>query len=171
MGYMMVQIPLIQKFILYLGHPTPAFSYTLAAMLIGSGIGGYFSSRKLFKKTVGFVYFAPIIAAAIIFIVVLSMNPIFQITSGFGSVGRVAVAAIITAVPGFFMGMPFPRGLTLLGASGKSDIIPLMWGINGTMSVVGSVVSIILSMTFGFTTALIAGAVIYVVVAFVLSDA
>jgi len=74
------------------------------------------------------------------------------------------VAATVVAIPGFFMGMPFPRGLALLGDSNRSDLIPAMWGINGIMSVTGSVLSIILSMTFGFSVALMLGAAVYITV-------
>lgn len=62
------------------------------------------------------------------------------------------------------MGMPFPRGLKLIGENGKGDTIPVMWGVNGVTSVIGSVLSIILSMSIGFTGALIAGAAVYLIV-------
>ena len=161
MGYMMIETPLIQKFILYLGHPTPAFSYILAAMLIGSGIGGFLNSRRLFRKTVFGVYLPPILAAAVHGSLLLSLGTIFRGTAGFEMPVKIALAAVIALIAGFFMGMPFPRGMALLGESGRKDIIPLMWGINGTMSVVGSVLSIILSMSFGFNIALATGAIIY----------
>ena len=164
MGFMMIQIPFIQKFILYLGHPTLAFSYILAAMLIGCGIGGFFSGHKFFRSTVGRVYLPPIIAAVISLILLPTLNFIFQQTAGLGIVGKVIIASIAVIVPGFFMGMPFPRGMVLLGEGNKNDVIPIMWGINGIMSVAGSVLSIILSMIFGFTVALTAGAAIYLAI-------
>ena len=167
MGYMMIETPLIQKYILYLGHPTPAFSYILAAMLIGSGLGGFLSSRRLFRKTVFGVYLPPVLAAAVHISLLLSLGTIFRDTAGFEMPVKIALAAVIAAVAGFFMGMPFPRGLALLGESDRKDIIPLMWGINGIMSVVGSVLSIILSMSFGFNLALATGAIIYLIVAVV----
>jgi hypothetical protein len=164
MGFMMIEIPLIQKFILYLGHPTLAFSYILAAMLIGCGIGGFFSSYRLFRKTVARIYLPPVLAAMVNIIILLSLSLIFQQTLGLSSAAKVMVASFIAISAGFFMGMPFPRGLALLGESGRKDLIPLMWGINGTLSVVGSVISIILSMAFGFSTALAAGVVIYLAI-------
>jgi len=166
MGFMMVQIPFIQMFILYLGHPALAFSYVLAAMLIGCGIGGFLSQRKLFKKIVGRIYVAPILAATVIFVLLFSLSFIFQMTSGFDTTLKVIVAAVAVVIPGIFMGMPFPRGMALLGASERNDIIPVMWGVNGTLSVVGSLLSIILSMSFGFDIALLAGVVIYIGIGF-----
>lgn len=63
-------------------------------------------------------------------------------------------------IPGFFMGMPFPRGIRLLG-TGDKNVIPIAWGINGAMSVIGSILSVIISMIFGFKITLITGAIIY----------
>jgi len=164
MGFMMIQIPLIQRFILYLGHPTLAFSYVLAAMLVGCGIGGFLSSREIFRKTMSGIYFPPVAAAIFVLLWLLSLSFIFSLTAGLGIPGKVIVAAVVVAIPGFFMGMPFPRGLALLGDNGRSDMIPVMWGINGITSVTGSVLSIILSMSFGFSTALVVGAVAYIAV-------
>ena len=164
MGFMMIQIPLIQRFILYLGHPTPAFSYTLAAMLIGCGIGGFVSGHKFFEKKDGKIYLPPVFAGITVIIIMLLFNPILDATIGFDLLGRVAVAAAIAVAIGFFVGMPFPAGLAHLGSNGKKNLIPLMWGINGTMSVAGSVLSVIVSMSFGFTAAIIIGAATYFIV-------
>ncbi|MCL2703559.1 MAG: hypothetical protein FWE91_08145 [Defluviitaleaceae bacterium] len=164
MGFMMIQIPLIQRFILYLGHPTPAFSYILAAMLAGCGIGGFLNNSKAFNKSFHKIYMPPILAAIINIIFLLSLSTIFQQTAGFSIAGKIVTASIAAAATGFFMGMPFPRGLSLLGVNNRKDLIPVMLGINGTLSVVGSVTSIILSMAFGFTAALTAGAVVYIIV-------
>lgn len=166
MGFMMVQIPLIQKFILYLGHPTPAFSYVLAAMLIGCGAGGYFSSRKVFNTTVSWLYIPPIIAAVICIGLIFSLQAVFEATAGLNMLGKMLISSAAVILPGFFMGMPFPRAAAMLGQSERDDMIPLMWGINGVTSVTGSVLSIILSMTFGFTAALMTGAAIYVAIGF-----
>jgi len=161
MGFMMIQIPLIQMFILYLGHPTLAFSYVLAAMLIGCGIGGFLNSRRIFRNTIGIVYLPPVIMALICLVLLLSLQFLFQSTAGFSNIGKVIVGAVVVTIPSFFIGMPFPRGMTLLGQDNRSDAIPIMWGINGITSVTGSVLSIILSMTFGFSVALLAGIAIY----------
>jgi len=161
MGFMMIQIPLIQMFILYLGHPTLAFSYVLAAMLIGCGIGGFLSSRRVFRKTIVIVYLPPVIMALICLAILFSLQIIFQNTAGLSSIGKVMIASIVVAIPSFFIGMPFPRGMALLGQDNRSDAVPIMWGINGITSVTGSVLSIILSMTFGFDVALLAGILVY----------
>jgi hypothetical protein len=163
-GFMMIEVPLIQQFILYLGHPTLAFTYVLAALLIGGGLGGYLSDHKMFNKTKKAFYLPAVLVAVINITVLLSLDAVFQSTSNLGLAGRIVIASVIVMLQGFFMGMPFPRGLKLIGESGRGKIIPVMWGINGVMSVVGSVLSVIISMSFGFTGALIIGSVIYIIV-------
>ncbi|MDO8685836.1 MAG: hypothetical protein Q7J78_04100 [Clostridiales bacterium] len=165
-GFMMIEVPLIQKFILYLGHPALAFTYVLAALLIGCGLGGYLSNNRLFNRTIKVFYLPPVIVVIINIILLLSLGFIFQRTSTLDLTGRIIVASLLVMLQGFFMGMPFPRGLKLIGESGRGEIVPIMWGVNGATSVIGSVLSIILSMSIGFTGALIAGAVIYLIVSF-----
>lgn len=163
-GFMMIEVPLIQKFILYLGHPTLAYTFVLAALLIGSGLGGYLSNNKLFNRVIKAFYMPPVMVALINIILLLSLGFIFQSTSALSLTGRIIVASVLVMFQGFFMGMSFPRGLKLIGEDGRSEIVPVMWGINGVTSVIGSVLSVILSMTIGFTGALVAGTVIYLII-------
>lgn len=163
-GFMMIEVPLVQKFTLYLGHPILAFTYVLAALLIGGGLGGYLSNARLFNRAVKVFYLPPVIVAIIEIIMLLSLGFIFKSTANLGLAGRIMIASLLMILQGFFMGMPFPRGLKLIGENGKSEIIPIMWGVNGAASVVGSVSSIILSMSIGFTGTLITGAIIYLII-------
>ncbi|ABP66049.1 Spermine synthase [Caldicellulosiruptor saccharolyticus DSM 8903] len=161
-GYMLIEIPLIQKFILYLGHPVIAFNYVLAGLLIGSGIGAYFSNAKVFNNLSNRIYLPALLVMVINIGLILSLNSIFKVTSNFSLVSKILIAVILVMIQGFFMGMPFPRGIKILSENKKkSKTIPVMWGLNGVMSVIGSVLSIMLSMEFGFTIAMLAGAILY----------
>ncbi|MDK2934407.1 MAG: hypothetical protein PWP27_2217 [Clostridiales bacterium] len=163
-GFMLIEIPLIQKFILYLGHPMLAFTYVLAALLIGSGLGALMSGRELFNKIIKNVYIPPILVVIVNVALMSILNIVFKNTADWSLINRILISSLIVMIQGVFMGMPFPRGLRLLTEKGKGDIIPIMWGINGVMSVLGSVVSVILSMQFGFNGALIAGGIIYILI-------
>ncbi|WHH59952.1 hypothetical protein [Petroclostridium sp. X23] len=166
-GFMLIEIPLIQKFILYLGHPVLAFTYVLAALLIGCGLGSFVSSSKVFSKTVKGIYLPPILIVIVNIALISSLGLIFRNTSDWSLINRILISSLLVIIQGFFMGMPFPRGLRLLNENKKTDIIPIMWGINGVMSVVGSVVSIMLSMELGFNGALIAGSIVYILVSLI----
>jgi hypothetical protein len=71
---------------------------------------------------------------------------------------RILAAALLLFPLGFFMGMPFPFGLSRL----EKSQIAMSWGFNGIMTVAGSLLAAILSLTFGFTASIAIGAVIYV---------
>ena len=78
--------------------------------------------------------------------------------------GRVMVAIAIIAPLGLVMGMPFPQGLRRAG-QGSLAAPPFYWGLNGILSVVGSVGTVVIALTLGFRAAMIAGAACYVVAA------
>ncbi len=137
---MLIEIPLIQKFILYLGHPVLAFNYVLAGLLIGSGIGAYFSNAKVFNNLSNRIYLPALLVMVINIGLIFSLNSIFKVTSDFSLVSKILIAAILVMIQGFFMGMPFLRGIKILSENKKkSKTIPVMWGLNGAMSVIGSV--------------------------------
>jgi hypothetical protein len=65
---------------------------------------------------------------------------------------------------GLFLGMAFPIGMKL--ASGRKEasglsITPWLWGINGVMSVLATVISIIIAMNYGISASYWVGAVFY----------
>ena len=67
---------------------------------------------------------------------------------------------------GFFMGMPFPYGIKLLNKHKMEKVVPIMWGINGIMSIAGSTLAVIISMKLGFSYALAVGGVVYLLLFF-----
>ena len=77
---------------------------------------------------------------------------------------RIAIAILVVAPLGFLMGMPFPRGLQSTGR-GPFPLPPFYWGLNGIFSVVGSMATMVAAVVFGFTWAMLGGAVFYLVAA------
>ncbi|NIS59453.1 MAG: hypothetical protein GTO13_01740 [Proteobacteria bacterium] len=164
MGFMLVEIPLIQKFSLFLGEPTYSLSITVLSLLVGGGLGSMVSERLQHledRYTIG----GPALLVALGVGAALGWSEmIFEWLLGERIVVRAAASAAMLIPLGFVMGIPFPSGIRLLSKTGMSTQIPLMWGINGAMSVTGSVGSMILAIQWGFTVALITGASLYLVV-------
>ena len=77
---------------------------------------------------------------------------------------RLAIAVALIAPLGFAMGMPFPRGLALAGKAGL-PAPPFYWGLNGILSVAGSLGTMVLAVTSGFTVAMLAGCACYLAAA------
>ena len=73
---------------------------------------------------------------------------------------RIAIAVAVIAPFGLMMGMPFPIGLRQTGA-GSLPAAPFYWGLNGIMSVIGSVGTVLIALVFGFHIAMLAGSACY----------
>jgi hypothetical protein len=153
LGYLLIEIPLIQKFILFLGHPAYSFSITLFAILLFSGIGSQYSHKLSHRNA--------LISVILVTLLTLFFLPtIFKITLGLSFGWRLILSIVIIAPVGFFMGMPFPKGITQL-SNIASNLIPWVWGINGATSVVSSILAVLLALSFGFKWVLILGITAY----------
>ncbi len=163
-GFMLIEIPLSQLLILPLGYPTLALSVILFSILLGGGAGAWVS-QKFGEKCLAWYALACALAVAggalIVPVVVRSLAsslPLWSLNA------RVALAAVMLLPLGFVLGTPFPSGLRLF-ARRHPDSVPLVWGLNGVASVVGSLSAALSARAFGFSQTLIYGAAIYVVAA------
>lgn len=165
-GFMVLEISLFQKFILYLGSPTIALSILLGSLLVGMGVGSFFGGKiypddiaKRLKRISSLI----VISGAILFAVSpLILNELLV----YGLALRAVVCFVLLLPFGFLLGIPFPTGIQLLKQNNLVKYIPWMYGVNGIMSVLGSVLAVILSMLFGFTPAFFVGLGMYLIVYF-----
>jgi hypothetical protein len=97
---------------------------------------------------------------ALMALLIVGLTPLFQACLHLPFVLRAGVIALVMAPPGVLMGMFFPSGLRSVGGQ-ASGFIPWAWGVNGCMSVYGSVMAILVAMVYGFNVALAVGAAVY----------
>jgi hypothetical protein len=155
LAFMLVEIPVIQKMILYLGHPSHAITVVLASMLLGAGIGSLASGRLPARAIpIWGVLLVLAISAAN-----LGFGSLFTATIGWPWLSRMAAAFGIAGVIGFFMGFALPLGMMRFGDASK----PWFWAVNGACGVMASVCSLGLSMTFGFERVVWSGVAAYAV--------
>ncbi|MBK8550352.1 MAG: hypothetical protein IPL53_04525 [Ignavibacteria bacterium] len=160
-GYIVLQICMIQKFTLFLGQPVITLLTVVSTMLIASGLGSLVSV-KFYKNNLKKLYIIFSIIALLTLAIGI-LNPyIFNSLVRLELHWRILVSALIIFPLGFFMGMPFPIGMSLILPSEKR-FVAFAWGVNGFFSVIGTVSAIILAMMFGFRFVFILGAVIYIV--------
>ncbi|MBU7018865.1 MAG: hypothetical protein HXS44_15250 [Theionarchaea archaeon] len=156
LGFMFVEIPLMQKFMLLLGNPTYAVSVVLFSLLISGGIGSYFTNRISCRSVRLFMIYS------ISLILFLALG--FSFLAGYFLKSplliQVLLAIFLTSALGIAMGMPFPTGIKIVD-SVSHNAIPWVWSINGAFSVLGSVLAIFLSINFGFSITLFAAAILY----------
>ncbi|MFN0152017.1 MAG: hypothetical protein ACKVU1_15055 [bacterium] len=160
LGFILIEIPLIQRLILYLGHPLYALSVVLSALLIGAGAGSLLCSRL----SIAAARRAVVALALVLALASVTIPPVLGATLGAGTAARIGLSVAAIFALGVGCGIPFPLGVRLLGAEGERWI-PWMWGINGAFSVLASVLATALAMSFGFGAPFAVGVAAYAVAA------
>ncbi len=158
-GYILIEVALIQKFVLFLGHPTYALTVVIFSMLLSSGAGSY-SSGKVIGDRPGKLMVALAVIAGLVAILALVIST--QLTGWVGL--PLAVKMLITVLlifpAGFVMGMPFPIGLARLEAWHK-PALRWAWSLNAASSVLGSVGALVCAIYLGLMQTLLVGGVLY----------
>jgi len=148
LGYILVEIVLSQRFILFLGHPVYALSVVLSGLLFFSGLGSLIAGRLGLKG--GWAQRVAILGILVVgLIYMFALPPLFQRFLVADAPFRVLLSFVLLAPLGFLMGMPFPLGVRRLKEQGA--VVAWAWGVNGYFSVLGSVLSVILGLALGFT--------------------
>lgn len=161
MGFMFVEIVLMQKMAIFLGHPTFAISVVLTVLLLSAGTGSLLCGRM---KTLSRGSLLSIGAAIVLAIFGLAWfcDAVLIELLGFSLPIRVLIAAAVIAPLGLLLGMPFPTGMRLAERD-CPQLLPWCWAVNGFLSVFASMFCIFVSMQIGFATALIAAAFMYAI--------
>ncbi|PYI92059.1 MAG: hypothetical protein DME97_11465 [Verrucomicrobia bacterium] len=161
LGFIMIEIALLQRFTLFLGQPVYTFAVVLAALLIFTGIGAALSDRFGASARKSLRVIVPLILLTLI--VTAFLTPyIFNVALGWSLLARVVVSVLILAPLGILLGMPFPSGLRIIGEEVPS-LVPWAWGVNGFFTVIGTVGALILGMAFGFKAVLVIAAACYLI--------
>jgi hypothetical protein len=161
LGFILIELALLQKLILLMGNPTMTFALLLFTLLISSGSGSLISSRIAKNNMKNLIFVIGGIAALGISYV-LFLPPIIYSSIAESIEVKAAVSIAILAPIGFLMGMPLPTGMRLLKVH-RPDYIPWMWAINGAFSVLGAVLAIALGIMYGSSLAMILGILIYLI--------
>ena len=156
-GFIAIELTLLQNLVLLVGHPIYTLSVLLFTLLATSGLGSSLSRRVPTMWACLTVAVLGAIAAFVLPMLVPKLLPLGQVT-------RIALAMAIIAPFGLAMGMPFPQGLRKTG-HGSLPPPPFYWGLNGVMSVLGSVGTVIVALLAGFHIAMILGSACYLAAA------
>jgi hypothetical protein len=163
-GYMLVELSIAHRFILYLGYPTLSLSVVLFSFLLSSGFGSlagpYLFKRSLYERSL----MAGVLVVIVLVIYYFILPGILESTLSY-SIGVKSLLSVLIILPlGFFMGMPFPTGLQMLKGL-HPEAVPWMWGINGVSSFIGAMLTIIIAFTGGYQINLLASIIPYSAVA------
>ena len=163
-GFMLIEVSLLQQFVLLLGHPVYSLTVTLFALLLGTGLGSLFSRRVPSGgvRRTAMLAIVCVISAGII--AVAAVPAIIDAAIAWPLAARLALAAAVMIPIGVLLGVPLPSGMRILSAR-RPALIPWGWGMNGAFSVVGATLAIFIAMNWGFSATLLAGSGIYAVAA------
>ena len=165
LAFLCVEVPLLQRFILYLGNPAYAFTGVLFGLLFFSGLGSRLSHRLSLRLMLGLLI-------PLIVVMPLFLPWLFETTLSLTLVARLVITLASLAPLGFLMGVPFPAGLRLLAVGGESVAesgeidskqqgISWAWAVNGAASVVAPILAALLALSYGFRVVLWVGALFY----------
>jgi len=159
-GFMLIEIPVVQRFILFLGHPIYALAVVLFSLLFFGGLGSFSTRRVTADRAAARLTWSIPALVALSLLNAFAAPPLLNALLPLPLEGRMAVAVMLLAPLGLLMGMPFPMGIKIVSEQAR-EIVPWVWGVNGATSVLGSVLAVMLSINFGFRAALVVGTVIY----------
>jgi hypothetical protein len=161
LGYILVEIALIQRFVLFLGHPTYALTVVVFLLLLSSGAGSLLSRRWLVRSSHRLWALALIVLLISAYVLVLP--ELLSSLLSFAISTRLAWSALLILPLGFVMGMPFPSGLRALAGDRTENSVEWAWAMNASASVFGSVLAIVIAIRFGLGITLASGACAYLV--------
>lgn len=158
-GYILIEVALIQKFVLFLGHPTYALTVVIFSMLVSSGAGS-FASRAIIADNSRRLLGVLVSAAALVGVLAVALQPILSAGVGLPFAVKALATILLIAPSGFLMGMPFPTGLRMLERKHAASV-RWAWSLNAAASVLGSVGALVLALYLGLVGTLLIGGALY----------
>jgi SAM-dependent methyltransferase len=160
LAFLFIEIAFMQRLTLFLGQPFYAIAVVLSSFLFFGGLGSGASTRVDPRRA----RFVPLVVAAITLVALLIVRLLTAFALGLPDVAKIAISVALVAPLAFAMGMPFPLGLRRIDAV-DAAAIPWAWGINGTASVLSSMLATLVAVHFGFSSLVTLAAALYALAA------
>jgi hypothetical protein len=162
LGFMFLEVSLIQRFTLFLGYPTYSLSVTLLSLLVSSGLGSALSERspRDHRRTLARLLGA--LAVLVVFYLV-ALPALTRACIGWPLAARIALTTVVLTPLGLCLGMFMPIGLRSVAALSpySGEYVAWAWAVNGFFSVVAAILSTVCSMAFGFDAVMLIALGIY----------
>jgi hypothetical protein len=170
LGFLLIEIAVMQRLILLLGGPVHAFSLTLATFLIGAGLESGVAAwaerapSGAPGRWLGRLDLATVLVAGLALLHALAAPSLLELGLEWAALPRAMLAVATMAPLAIAMGLPFPLALARLRAA-ATDLVPWCWGVNGCASVIAAALAGLLTMSLGSRGVIILGAVAYAIAA------
>ncbi len=158
LGFILLEIGFIQRFTLFLGYPTYALSVVLFSLLVFTGMGSYRTEHTVDRmgQIERLLFVLACLAVGYLFV----LPKVFEFFLGFGLAVRILVAVALLAPLGLIMGAFFPNGIRIVREI-NPGLVPWGWGANGCASVIGTVLAVIIGITWSFQVVTVLAVLIY----------
>ncbi|MDK1389971.1 SAM-dependent methyltransferase, partial [Sinorhizobium sp. 8-89] len=164
LAFLFIEIAFIQRFMLFLGHPLYAVAVVLAGFLAFAGLGSAVAARWMTAvgrgSAVRGITLAVVVIAFLAGTYLIALPSVFERLLALPDAAKIAIALLLIAPLAVFMGMPFPLGLSHVGARSE-EFLPWAWGINGCASVLSAILAALLAMHVGFIGVVTIAAILY----------
>jgi hypothetical protein len=161
-GFMLIEVSVLQRFVLLLGHPVYSLTVTLFSLLLGTGLGAAWS-RRFDAATLRRSGAIGVTSVALLALVVIAVSaPIVSWAIPFSREARMSIAVALLVPLGVALGIPMPSGLRMLSARAP-HMVAWAWGMNGALSVLGATLAIFIAMNWGFRVTLLAASGSYLI--------
>ena len=161
LGFLLIEISFVQKYVLLLGYPTYALSVTIFSLLVFAALGAALS-RRGWRRPRRFLAALLLATVALVALEVLVQPWIGAALLGAPLAWRVAATALLQLPLGVALGMYFPTGIEMLRRR-EPALIPWAWAVNGVGSVAAAVLAVMLAMAIGFSGVALVAAGIYAI--------
>jgi hypothetical protein len=168
LGFMVVEVSMIQRFALLLGYPTLSLSVSLFTLLLATALGARWSAWIQYDRRRRLVLAAAAMWAVTIVYLVIS-RPVTDHVLAWDEPFRIGLVFVLLFPVGVLLGMFLPTGIDrarMMAEQAGADegrLVAWCWAVNGFFSVIGSTATTMLSMTFGFDRTIIVGLVLYAI--------
>lgn len=163
LGFMLVEVSMMQKLTIFLGHPTMGLSVVLFVLLVSGGLGSYITSYTTLAHFSGFRKSIILILPLVLLLAGLGSNNLGMFAATSLPV-RVLVSSGLLFAMGLFMGMAFPLGMKMAEKYAQ-HLTPWLWGVNGAASVCASVLAVVIALSWGINAAMLSGVACYLLAA------
>jgi len=161
-GFMLIEVSMLQRLIVFLGHPIYSLSVILFVLLLAGGLGSYLSTRIADDRLRDSGIRGLGVLTAVLVLTGFATVPLVTIFADAETPVRIAVSAVLLGAMGVFMGMAFPLGMRLAVAL-RRELAPWLWGVNGATSVLASVLAVVIAMAVGISASFWTGVASYAV--------
>lgn len=160
LGFMFVEIGLIQRISLFLGHPVYALGVALFSLILSTGAGSLLSERLTPRGPMHLMTWLGLLTAYLLFLPAWLPLVTGSWLAAAPLIARAAASVVVIFPAGLLMGYGFPTGTRLVNAIDPHPM-PWFWGVNGAAGVLAAGLAVACSIGFSVDATIRVGAACY----------